>query len=185
MKISVQYIKKNSPYYPEILKIRLGENSPRSLVCLGNLDILSLPKTALFCSSEVPGSVLLPAFDKVRELRDRNRCVISGFHSPVEKDCLKILLRGRQPIIISLARAMEGMRFPSQYKDEIEQGRLLLISPFLNAPKRITRWSAEKRNILVAALADDAFIAYCKKGGSTERILNALKEWGISVTTSL
>ncbi len=175
------YITKDSPYYPDILKKRLGQDAPETLACLGNLDILSLPKIALFCSSEVPGSVLLPAFDKARELRDRRQCVISGFHSPVEKDCLKILLRGAQPIIISLARAMEGMRIPSQYRNALQEGRLLLISPFINTPKRITRASAERRNILVAALAEKAFIAYYREGGSTERILKVLNKWNIPI----
>jgi len=33
--------------------------------------------------------------------------VISGFHTPAEKECLRILLRGAQPIIICPARSIE------------------------------------------------------------------------------
>jgi hypothetical protein len=36
-------------------------------------------------------------------MRDEGRTLIGGFHSPMEWECLGILLRGRQPVILSEA----------------------------------------------------------------------------------
>jgi predicted Rossmann fold nucleotide-binding protein DprA/Smf involved in DNA uptake len=83
--------------YPQRLQKRLVKQAPRQLTALGNLDLLALPKTALFCSARTPGQVILSAHDQAARWRDEGHCVIGGFHSPLEKDCLRILLRGRQP----------------------------------------------------------------------------------------
>jgi len=50
--------------------------------------------------------------------RDDGVTVISGFHTPVEKECLRILLRGSQPVIICPARSIEGMRIPPTWKQQ-------------------------------------------------------------------
>ena len=41
--------------YPARLLERLGDPAPVQLSALGNLDLLALPKTALFCSARCPG----------------------------------------------------------------------------------------------------------------------------------
>ena len=43
--------------YPERLRERLGVDAPPRLTTLGNLDLLNLRKTALFCSSRWPMGV--------------------------------------------------------------------------------------------------------------------------------
>ena len=92
--------------YPARLRERLGDATPAQLTTLGNLDLLTLPKTGLFCSARCPGHVILPAYDQAARWRDAGRCIISGFHSPVEQECLRILLRGAPPIILCPARAL-------------------------------------------------------------------------------
>jgi len=86
--------------YPVRLRERLGEIADSQLTVLGNLDLLTLPKTALFCSVRCPGNAILGTYDQAAQWRDAGRCIISGFHAPVEKECLRILLRGTQPIIL-------------------------------------------------------------------------------------
>ena len=72
--------------YPARLRERLGAGAPPKLFALGNLDLLALPKTALFCSTRCPGEAVLRAHDQAARWCDEDRCVISGFHSPVEKE---------------------------------------------------------------------------------------------------
>ena len=75
-----------------------------ALHTLGNLDLLRLPLTALFCSRKCPGDAILKAYDLAQELREKEIPVIGGFHTPVEKDMLEILLRGKGPVVICPAR---------------------------------------------------------------------------------
>jgi len=109
----IRVLAEADPRYPMILRLRLGNGAPRRLAVVGNLDLITVQGTALFCSARVPGEAILQAHDTASRLRDQGVTVISGFHSPIEKECLGILLRGKQPIIICPARAIEGMRMPA------------------------------------------------------------------------
>ena len=113
----------------------MGEGAPAELTALGNLDVLDLSKTALFCSARSPGHTILAAYDQAVRWRDDGRCVISGFHSPVKKECLRILLRGRQPVMICLARGLDGMRLPADWKKPLADNRLLVLSQFPTAER--------------------------------------------------
>ena len=156
--------------YPSRLRERLGEQAPPQLWALGNLSLLQERKTALFCSARCPGDAILRACDTARQWRDENRCIISGFHSVVEKECLRILLRGTQPIIICPARSMENFRLPTEWIEPLAQNRLLLLSCFAAKHNRVTTKLATRRNELVAALADEIWFAHITPGGQMERL---------------
>ena len=130
------------------------------------------PLTALFCSARTPGAAILCAHDKARSLRDNGVTVISGFHSIIEKECFRILLRGQQPIIFCPARSLKGMRLLEVWKKAIVDGRLLIISPFAGV-RRVSEAPATQRNQLVAALADGVYIAYTASSDKTELLLES------------
>lgn len=163
--------------YPARLRERLGAPAPQ-VTALGNLDLLALPKTALFCSAKCPGDVILRTHDAAARWRDEGRVVVSGFHSPVERDCLRILLRGSQPIIICPARTLPD-RVPADWKTPLAAGRLLVLSAFAATAKRITADLAAQRNEFVAALADEVFIAHATVGGHLEALTSRLRASGI------
>jgi predicted Rossmann fold nucleotide-binding protein DprA/Smf involved in DNA uptake len=164
--------------WPRLLTARLGDAAPKKLTAQGNLDLLALPKTALFCSAKCPGSVILPTYDQAAKWRDTGRCVISGFHSPVEKECLQILLRGDAPVILCPARAMLE-RLPAQWAIAVASGRMLILSAFAATATRITTDLAARRNEIVAALADEVFIAHATVGGQLENLIRKISVWGI------
>ncbi len=137
---------------------------------IGNLDILRQKKLALFCSARCPGSLIIQAYDCMKVLRDAGITVISGFHSPVEKECLKILLRGKQPIIVCPARGLENMRIKPEFKKPLEDGRLLFLSPFQKNENRISAQRSAMRNYFIAAVADVILIAYAAPGGKLEEL---------------
>ena len=68
---------------------------------LGNEILLELKKTAFLCSRKIPASVVLKCYDWAIAQRESGNCVISGFHSQIEKDVFHYLLKGQQPIIIA------------------------------------------------------------------------------------
>jgi predicted Rossmann fold nucleotide-binding protein DprA/Smf involved in DNA uptake len=147
---------------------------PAELHLLGNLDLLApnIPKAALFCSAHCPDAALLAAYDQAAHWRDTGRCVIRGFHSPVEKKCLRILLRGRQPLIICPARGLPR-RLPPELYAPLENGRLLRLTLFPEIIRRVTADLAVRRNVLVAALAGETWFAHIAPGGKTARLVRA------------
>ncbi len=160
MKFRILTTKDN--HFQKRLMAKLGSTFPQ-LAAFGNLDILINAQTAitgLFCSRSCPGSLILPALDHVRILRDTGRTVISGFHSHMEQECLNLLLRGTQPIITCPARAIDNMRMPDAWKKPLAENRLLVVSPFAGSHKRVTAKLADQRNDFVAALSDEIFIIF-------------------------
>ena len=171
-------IKSSDAHYPSQLGRRLSHTAPTTLSALGNLGLLALSKTALFCSARCPGRVILTAYDQAARWRDAGRCIISGFHSPVEKECLRILLRGSPPIIMCPARALPQHVLPEWRKPMLD-GRLLIISAFAARQVRITSDLSARRNEFVAALADEVCIVHATAGGHLETLHQRLCAWGI------
>lgn len=169
---------KGDPSYPTALQAHLGKNAPESITALGNISILRNKLLALFCSVKCPGNIILQIYDLALHLQQTGVAVVGGFHSPVERECLTILLRGTQPIIICPARSIEGMRIPSTWRRPIDEGRLLILSPFEPRNRRITAVLGEKRNEFVAAIADKIFVAHATPGGKTELFCRKIISWG-------
>jgi predicted Rossmann fold nucleotide-binding protein DprA/Smf involved in DNA uptake len=137
---------------------------------LGNIDLLKLHKTAFLCSRQVPASVVLKCYDWAIEQREKGICVISGFHSQIEKDVLHYLLKGKQPIILALARGLKEKLEP-EFEKPIEQGRLLIITPFDKSVKRVSSQNAQTRNLLMTELSDQITIGFASPGGQLEELL--------------
>ncbi len=149
----------------------------------GNPGLLHDPLIALFCSSRCPGDLILKAYDAAVALRDADITVIGGFHTPIEKDCLDILLRGTQPVVVCPARGIERMRTPQAWKVPIAQGRLLLLSPFDDARRRVTAQLAVERNRFVVDQASALLIVHAAPGGQTEALANRAIAQGKPVLT--
>ena len=122
---------------------------------IGNAELLSVPdKVALFASRRCDGDTILKLLDRARELRETGLVVVSGFQSPVEKECLTILLRSRQSrLIIMPARGLIGMRIPQAWRGHLNTSRLLILSPFPPTMRRPDRPSCELRNQLTSTIA--------------------------------
>ena len=165
--------------WPRQLNDRLKSVAPSNLSIIGNAELLAERKVGLCCSVRCPDDAASRAFDACRKLRDEGIALISGFHSPVEKECLKILLEGTQPIIICPARSLRKMRIPTEWTAALEAGRLLIVSRFEQSPRRADTSTARRRNELVAALSDQILIVYAEPGGAVERISELVDRWRI------
>jgi len=119
--------------------------------------------------------VVLKCYDWAIEQREQGVCVISGFHSQLEKDVLHYLLKGKQPLILALARGLKEKLEPELVKP-LEQGRLLIITPFDKSVKRVTQQTAEIRNLLMTKLADQITVGYASPGGQLEKLLKGIEK---------
>ena len=137
---------------------------------IGNKDILSLSKTAFLCSRKVPASIVLKSYDWAIEQREAGNCVISGFHSQIERDVFHYLAKGNQPIIIAMARGIPS-RLPDSLKRPVDIGQILIISPFTKNVTKVTTETAEIRNRLMIDLANLVILGYVDPNGNLSRIL--------------
>ena len=149
----------------------------------GNLNLLDEPLTALFCSNRCPGDLILKSYDLARAMRDAGVPVIGGFQTPMERECLRLLLRGSQPVVVCPARGIDNMRIPREWRPALDEGRQLVLSPFPATARRPTAELAAQRNDLVADLAQRVFIAHAAPGSKTEAFASKLAESGETLLT--
>lgn len=137
---------------------------------IGDGAILSRPKIALFCSVKCPGKLILDTYDLAKRLRDEGVPVISGFHSPMEQECLRILLRSPRPVIWCIARGLYRQipSTPVDCRPSVAAGRLLMVTPFPDTVRHITVETATVRNRLVADLATAVVVAHAAPGSKME-----------------
>jgi len=166
------------------------ETVPGVIEAIGDETLLDRKKLSLICSQKCPGDVILKTYDFARLVRGSGIAIVSGFHSPIEKDCLPILLRGPDPIIIVQAHRLSTSRLPTEWQKAIEAKRLLLLSPFVaavsdrrrrseidatvlvrpNTAKRVTAELAAERNRFVAAISDEILVRFAAPGSKTEAL---------------
>ena len=181
----IERITQRDPNYPAQLRGYLKTEAPETIWARGNVALLTDREArlngnlwALFCSSRCPAQIILKAHELAQQFRASGVPTIGGYHSPVEKECLRVLLRGSQPIILCPARSIENMRLSPAWKGALAEGRLLLLSAFDSNHRRSTAALAGQRNAFVAALADKICIAHASKGSKTLQFAQQVSEWG-------
>lgn len=181
----IEQITQSDLNYPEQLKGYLKTEAPKIIWGRGNTALLTDRDSALngdlwalFCSSRCPGQIILKAHELAQQFRASGTPTIGGYHSSVEKECLRVLLRGSQPIILCPARSIENMRLSPAWKEALAEERLLLLSIFDSKHRRSTAGLASQRNAFVAALADKICIAHASQGSKTLQFAQQVSEWG-------
>lgn len=143
-----------------------------SLTVLGDRAVLERPKVALFCSVKCPGKLILDTYDLAKRFRDEGVTVISGFHSPMEQECLRILLRSPHPVIWCLARGLyrQIASKPVDCRAAVADGRLVMVTPFADTVRHITAKTATTRNRLVVEMASAVVVAHAAPGSKMEAL---------------
>ena len=138
------------------------------LQMIGNVLLLDLPdKVAFLASRRVAPQDVMRCYDWATEARDKGQCIMSGFHSALEKDVLRFLLRGKEPIILVLARRL-WRKIPEELRDPINEGRLLIVSPVSAA--RASASIATARNRWILAHAKSVFLGSLDPHGTLAKI---------------
>ena len=75
------------------------------------------------------------------------------------------------------------MRIKKEFRQPIEAGRLLILSPFSNRENRVSSKRADRRNRFVSALADEILVPYASPGSKTEALCKELLGKGRKVLT--
>jgi len=136
----------------------------------GDEGILQNHKIAFFCSQKCPAEVILKSFDWAIEQRNKGNCIITGAHSPIEKDVFHFLLKGKQPLILVLGRKMWKGLDPL-LQSAIDTNRLLIIDQMGEGHERISKSSSLKRNEIILKIADEIVVAHATEGGKLDRML--------------
>lgn len=122
----------------------------------GNRSLLDSPLVAFFASRTAPAEALALSQRWAHEMVEENRVVVSGFHSPIERAVLDILLRGRCAVVVTLGRSLYR-NIPAHLKQAYEENRLLFLS--FRGYERPSFSSSQLRNWATARLASEVVFA--------------------------
>ena len=134
----------------------------------GNIELLQLPKAAFLSSRNISPQSVMACYDWATQQRSAGRCVISGFHSQIEKDVLHFLLKGTQPVILVLGRTLYELIKP------LEEERLLIVS-VVSTPRQ-SEETAMRRNQYIIENADEVVFGSLDVTGNLYPLYKEIKE---------
>lgn len=160
---------------PTLCSQRLGPELATRIVGAGETALLMAPLLGLIASRECPGHVLLETLDRVPEWVEAGRVIVSGFHSPLEQQVLRSVLRRSGRVVKVLARGFGGKcadyRPQAEEREALAAGRMLVITACAQEVRRITRETALARNRLVLDLATEIVAPHVAAGSPLASML--------------
>lgn len=140
---------------------------------VGEKALLSAPMTAFFASRQCSGSAIRAAMDWALQQAKARQVVISGFHSPLERSILEVLLTADAPAVLALVQDPTRVRLPAPWKLAAQHGNLAIIGPAA-VRGRLTAEMASERNNWVAAMASQIVVAHAAPAGG---LATQLERW--------
>lgn len=122
----------------------------------GNKELLERYLVAFFASRNSPPEATEFAQAWAHTIAQTDKVVISGFHSPIERAVLEILLAAGCSVVVTLGRSLYR-RIPAHLQAAYDEGRVLFIS-FRNYA-RPSFSNSQLRNWSTADLADEVVFA--------------------------
>ena len=142
------------------------------IATLGDASILNLPKVGFLSSRKVPPAAVMKCYDWATEMRDKGVCVMGGFQSPLERDVLTFLLKGKQPVVWVLAHKLWTEKcIPKAYCEPIAAGRLLVVSPVAQTATRVDARTATIRNRYILEHSKKVVFAAIDPNGALSQLV--------------
>ena len=122
----------------------------------GNKELLDRYLVAFFASRNAPSEALDLATRWANEISQTDKIVISGFHSPIERAVLDILLAHGCSVVVTLGRSLYR-KIPAHLQTAYNEQRVLFVS-FRNY-SRHSYCNSQIRNWSTAKLAKELVFA--------------------------
>ena len=122
----------------------------------GNKGLLDRYLVAFFASRTAPPEALDLAKRWAQEVAQTDKIVISGFHSPIERAVLDILLAKGCSVVVALGRSLYR-KIPAHLQSAYDENRVLFVS--FRDYSRPSFSNSQTRNWLTADLASEIIFA--------------------------
>ena len=122
----------------------------------GNKGLLDRCLVAFFASRTSPPEALDLALRWAHEISQTDKIVVSGFHSPIERAVLDVLLSRGCSVVVALGRSLYR-RIPDYLCEAYSENRVLFVS--IRDLSRQNFSSSQMRNWYVADIAQETVFA--------------------------
>lgn len=142
---------------------------------VGNMALLEQPLTAFFASRRCSGLAIRAAMDWAVEQARAKIPLIGGFHSPLERSVLEVVLSAYAPVVLVIARKLEAASLPDAWRKAVQAGTIAVVS-MDESQQRLTAEQAIRRNHWIAHRAAQIVVAEAAPDGS---LASCLAQWKI------
>ncbi len=157
---------------------------PGKLWCVGDPRILNWKLLGIVSARQIDPELALRSSDLLRRLAClENLTFISGWHSPLEEEALRILLVKPVRIIFCLPKDLRRFVPSPAVKTRMNEGQLLLLTHCSPRAKRISRDASLRRNLLVAAMSEGLLVLAAPSGSHSLKLAQKAIDVGRPVFT--
>lgn len=136
---------------------------------IGNLELLNYYKVGFFSSQKNSPETVAKVNQWINNL-EVDACIVSGFQSKNERELLDLLLEENKKVIMVLSREIYNS-CPAKYDKAVKDGKMLIVSPMVDAFKVATRDNARVRNQFVIKLSNEIIVGDLTIGGMLDNML--------------
>lgn len=165
-KFDIGFISLLNERYPNDLKQYLSTNTPPIFSYIGNLDLLGKKKVGISGSRKVSEKGKEIANDCVRQLAEKDICIVSGYASGVDQISHYTAIKQGASTIIVLPEGINHFRIKKEFKDIWNWDRVLILSEFI--PNDM--WTAARamtRNNTIIGLSDLVIVVEAGETGGS------------------
>ena len=150
---------------PMVLRTFFSGKPPR-LWSVGNPAILNRRLLGIISARQIDSDLALKSSQLLKQLASLKEIgFVSGWHSPLEEEALRVLLNDAARIVFCVPKALNRFVPPVGIEIRINQKEALLLTHCSPKAKRISRDASIRRNHLVVGLAS-ALLALSAPSGT-------------------
>jgi predicted Rossmann fold nucleotide-binding protein DprA/Smf involved in DNA uptake len=157
---------------------------PPSLWCRGDLTILNHKLLGIVSSRQIDSDLASESSQFLKQLGFmKDVSFVGGWHSPLEKEALRLLLAKEALIIVCTSKALHRFIPSIEVGSRVIKGQALLLTHCSPKAKRITRDASMRRNELVVELAKALLVLSAPEGSASLNLARSALRQGKTVHT--
>jgi predicted Rossmann fold nucleotide-binding protein DprA/Smf involved in DNA uptake len=175
----------------EILEITLPNGvegffrgKPPKLWGVGEPAILNHRLLGIISARQADPALELKASQLLKQLASlKDVAFVSGWHSPLEEEALRILLAHEAIIVLCVAKSLDRFTPSMGVESRVTDGKTLILTHCSTKAKRITRNASLRRNELIVELAKILLVLSAPEGSASLNLAKSVLRRGKVVVT--
>jgi predicted Rossmann fold nucleotide-binding protein DprA/Smf involved in DNA uptake len=158
---------------------RFFRGKPPKVWGVGNPEIIGSPLLGIVSARQIDSDLALKSSQLLKRLASlKEIAFISGWHSPLEEEALRIVLAHDAPLIFCVSKSLDRFKPSSEIQGRLSEGNVLLLSHCSPNAKRISREASVRRNQLVAGLASVLVVLSAPAGSNSLDLAKSALRYG-------
>jgi predicted Rossmann fold nucleotide-binding protein DprA/Smf involved in DNA uptake len=151
---------------------------------VGNPALLSHQLLGIVSSRRVDSDLEAKTAQLLKQIVSlKDVAFVSGWHSPLEEEALRILLAHEATVVLCVAKSLDRFIAPMGVESRLTDGKALLLTHCSTKAKRITRNASMRRNELIVELTKALLVVSAPEGSASLSLARSALHRGKFVLT--